>query len=347
MKPKTASAIHAIAFVRLRFQARNMSAETFNLPDTDPPVPVSIPSTPTEQTQSLTSKELLQFPAFATWLKTIRRSLALQHIEKSHPFHSDPYKLRSIKVQSIDRFGGQNGKLGFVKLSAQVCTDDGYAGNKAGALPGSIFLRGGTVGMLVILRPENASSTKANVSDEEAHVVLTIQPRIPAGTLAMPELPAGMLDDAGTFAGAAAKEMEEELDIKINEDELFDMANHALSSQSKEDSDPETILPPAVYTSPGGQDEHMALFLYQKEVPRDKLFQDWAGKLTGVREHGEKITLKLCKLQNVWKEAGRDAKVLSAWALYENLKREGVISGGRIDTGKAVTKGLYDCHQER
>ncbi|KAI9652176.1 MAG: hypothetical protein M1831_007157 [Alyxoria varia] len=313
-----------------------MSSETFNLPDSDPPVSVSIPSTPTEHTQSLTSNELLQFPAFRTWLNTIRRSLALQQTQSSHPFHSDPYKLRSIKVQSIDRFGGQNGKLGFVKLSAQVCTDAGYAGDKAGALPGSIFLRGGTVGMLVILRPQEGSGT---ANDEEAYAVLTVQPRVPAGTLAMPELPAGMLDDAGTFAGAAAKEMEEELDIKIKEDELFDMTDYALNSQSKEDSDPDTILLPAVYTSPGGQDEHMALFLYQTEVPRDKLFKDWAGKLTGVREHGEKITLKLCKLQNLWREAGRDAKVLSAWALYENLKREGVVSSGRVDVSKGQYKG--------
>lgn len=37
-----------------------------------------------------------------------------------------------------------------------------------------------------------------------------MQPRVPAGTLAMPELPAGMVDD-GTFAGAAAKEIKEEL----------------------------------------------------------------------------------------------------------------------------------------
>jgi ADP-sugar diphosphatase len=48
-------------------------------------------------------------------------------------------------------------------------------------------------------------------SQNEKHVLLTIQPRIPAASLAFSELPAGMVDDSGTFAGAAAKEIKEEL----------------------------------------------------------------------------------------------------------------------------------------
>jgi len=44
--------------------------------------------------------------------------------------------------------------------------------------------------------------------------LLTLQPRIAAGSLAFPELPAGMVDD-GTFSGAAAKEIEEELGTAI------------------------------------------------------------------------------------------------------------------------------------
>lgn len=49
------------------------------------------------------------------------------------------------------------------------------------------------------------------------------------------------------------------------------------------------------------------------------------GKATGLRDEGENITLKLVPLEKVWREAARDAKALAALALYENLKREGLI----------------------
>jgi ADP-sugar diphosphatase len=47
--------------------------------------------------------------------------------------------------------------------------------------------------------------------------------------------------------------------------------------------------------------------------------------LTGLRNEGEKITLKVVKLGDLWKEGARDAKTLSAWALYHGLKKEGKI----------------------
>lgn len=47
-------------------------------------------------------------------------------------------------------------------------------------------------------------------SQEEQYVLLTLQPRIAAASLSFPELPAGMVD-SGTFTGAAAKEIQEEL----------------------------------------------------------------------------------------------------------------------------------------
>jgi len=47
------------------------------------------------------------------------------------------------------------------------------------------------------------------------------------------------------------------------------------------------------------------------------------GKLTGLRDHGEKISLMIVKLKDVWKVAGRDAKTLSALCMYDGLRREG------------------------
>ena len=88
----------------------------------------------------LSEKDLLSFPAFKTWITTLQHSLARQE-HPSHEFHSDPYVLRKIDIQSVDRFGG--GRLGFIKLKADVSNSQGET------LPGSVFLRGGSVGMLV------------------------------------------------------------------------------------------------------------------------------------------------------------------------------------------------------
>lgn len=91
-------------------------------------------------TPDLSKEELWRFPAFRIWLSTLQRSLEQQR-NPSHEFSRDPYVLRRIDVQAVDFFGG--GRLGFVKLKAGVSNASGES------LPGSVFLRGGSVGMLV------------------------------------------------------------------------------------------------------------------------------------------------------------------------------------------------------
>ena len=108
---------------------------TFKLPDWD----VQVTSTP-----DLSQEQLLSFPAFKTWSNTLRHSLKTQQ-NHDHTFHSSPYKLRKIEIQAVDFFGG--GRIGFIKLKADVSTDNGEK------LPGSVFLRGGSVAMMVRYRP--------------------------------------------------------------------------------------------------------------------------------------------------------------------------------------------------
>lgn len=91
---------------------------------------------------SITRDQLLAFPAFKTWLSTLQKSLAKQKASPTHEFHKSPYILRGIHIQAVDYFGGGK-KLGFVKMKADVSNDLGES------LPGSIFLRGGSVAMLV------------------------------------------------------------------------------------------------------------------------------------------------------------------------------------------------------
>jgi len=169
----------------------------------------------------------------------------------------------------------------------------------------------------LILQPDDIPASQ----EKGKRVILTIQPRIPAGTLAFAEIPAGMLDDSGTFAGGAAKEIEEETGLSVQQGELIDMTSLALRSAQEDGGE---TLQKAVYPSPGGSDEFIPLFLCQKRMPRNEI-EELQGKLTGLRDHGEKITLKIVPLENLWKEGLRDGKTLAAWALYKGLQQEGKI----------------------
>lgn len=111
----------------------SMSGSSFHLPGTQ----VSVHLTP-----DLSKDQLLSFPAFKTWIEALQYSLRTQNHPK-HTFHGTPYQLRSINVQAVDFFGG--GRLGFVKLKTEVSNDKGEK------LPGSVFLRGGSVAMMVSL----------------------------------------------------------------------------------------------------------------------------------------------------------------------------------------------------
>ncbi|KAG5927139.1 hypothetical protein E4U42_002550 [Claviceps africana] len=256
--------------------------------------------------EGLTSDQLRSFGPYKEWMANLNKSLSLQS-SSSHPFHSDPYVLRSVKVQSFDRFGSR--RLGFVKVAASVSNSSGES------LPAIALLRGPSVAMLVMLIPDDVPD-----GSNERYVVLTVQPRVPAGSLAFVELPAGMVDDSGSFKGAAAKEIEEELGLVINEEDLVclsELADNAAKGWGAEGEQ----LPAATFPSAGGCDEHVTIYSYEKRIPRTQL-KDWTGRLTGLRSQGEKITLKLVHMEDVWKVGARDAKCLAAVALWDGLKRE-------------------------
>ena len=129
-----------------------------------------------------------------------------------------------------------------------------------------------------------------------------------------------MVDDEGSFAGAAAKEIKEELGFEIHESELTCLSElSAIPAASSEENEE---LERAMYPSPGGCDEFVKLYLHQKEVPRERL-EEWTGKLTGLREEGEMITLKVVPVRDLWREGARDAKCLAALALWHGLQQEG------------------------
>ena len=78
-------------------------------------------------------------------------------------------------------------------------------------------------GAPVLLQPDDLPAG----SQDEKHVILTVQSRVAAGGLQFVELPAGMVD-RGSFAGTAAKEIQEEIGLEIPEDELINLSELAI-----------------------------------------------------------------------------------------------------------------------
>ncbi|PVH73193.1 hypothetical protein DL98DRAFT_57494 [Cadophora sp. DSE1049] len=254
-------------------------------------------------TLDITKDELFEFRAFRDWLNALKISLDSQE-QADHPFRHAPYILQSITIQSVDRFGPSDGptRVGFVKLVADIRNKDDEA------LPGIVFLRGGSVAILMILRPSD--------SEDERWVVMTEQPRIPAGSLNFKEIPAGMLDGNGDIAAAAAKELFEETEFKIPSTELKDLTALALNKTGVSDH-----LRPATYPSPGGSDEFISIFLWEKVLDREEI-EAKRGKHTGLRDHGEKIVLHIINYDDYLDVGARDGKTLGAWALYEKYMRD-------------------------
>ena len=170
----------------------------------------------------------------------------------------------------------------------------------------------------IIVQPEGTGG------EDEKQVILTVQPRVAASSLAFTEIPAGMVDGSGSFIGKAADEIKEETGLEVKESELLDMTKLVLEDVQPDFPSATISLQEAMYPSPGACDESITLFLCQKRLTRRHL-QDLEGKTTGLEKEGEKIRLKLVPLDRLWKEAARDGKALAALSLYENLKREGKI----------------------
>lgn len=195
-------------------------------------------------------------------------------------------KVEHIFFQSIDMF---KDRVGFIKFNSKTvvrATDE--------LLPGIVFMRGGSVAILVVLECE-----------DEEYALLVKQPRVATGCFDFIEVVAGMLDDAGSFAGAAAKELKEEADITITETSLIDLTNEVGPKKP-------------IYLSPGASDEAMRFFLEKRIVSRAAL-NALRGKLTGNRHEHEYLTLEILPLHELRDIANAGTQI--AYLLYLDYKR--------------------------
>lgn len=218
---------------------------------------------------------------------------------QSHQFQDwastiDPrFGVYSIHVQSVDfRNHGEPMQVRFIKFIANVLDPQGKP------LPSIVFMRGGSVAILVILECEG-----------EQYTVLARQPRFPSGNFAFPEIIAGTFEGDGTFVGAAVRELEEEMGIVITPEDLIDLTALVYENRFK-----------GVYTSVGASDEFLRLFMLRKEVSREEI-EKLKGKCTGLVSENEQITLEVILLRDL-PYLVPDAKSLAALMLYWTLEED-------------------------
>ena len=163
-------------------------------------------------------------------------------------------------------------------------------------MPGICFLRGDAVTILVSLFCQDS---------DEQYALLVEQPRVPIGQISCLELPAGMMDDeTQSVTGIAVQEIREECGIELDASGLVDLSDLALQTPVQHGHLPVAAIP----HSPGGCDEFCRYMYAEKRVTRAEL-DAMRGRLQGLRDHGEKIVLRVVTMEEVWSLSG-DAKAI-------------------------------------
>lgn len=220
-------------------------------------------------------EQAIAFVPFKDWCSTMDNTL----------------KVCSVEITDIDYFGP---RVGFLKFKAEVELN-------GVRVPGIVFARGGAVAILVVVRSEG-----------KKWALCCKQARVPCGKSAFIEIPAGMMDGSGHFAGVAAKELEEETGVVVTSDKLFDMTAAVYPGER------------GWYPSVGACDEFLRLMYFAVDMSSAEL-EELRGKTTGLIEHGEIITLEIVPLDDLWKRTP-DGKTLAALYLYEKLCANGSIN---------------------
>jgi ADP-sugar diphosphatase len=242
-------------------------------------------------------RKILEFPAFVKWVEG---------------FESDFFKVADMTVITIKQVKMFGPRIGFLIFETNMDYKQDYkdaymtrafaAGTiapKNPEIPSFVFMRGGSVAILVIITDPHG----------KRYSLLVTQPRMAIGKLEMSELPAGMIDDSNYFGGTAAKEMKEETGIEINASDLEDLTDGMDYSHA--------------YPSCGGCDEFMKFYLFRCKMTQKKL-RELQDKCTGAYAEGENIKVKVVEFERL-AEFSPDMKTLSALYLYEKrCKRRSV-----------------------
>lgn len=187
------------------------------------------------------------------------------------------FEVSGVRIRDAVRFGS---RIGFVFAEAS-------ASHEGASVPRYAFLRGDSVGLLVILRD----------GDALPRVLLTREPRLPVAVADHLSLPAGMIDD-GTVQSTALREFAEEtgLTLALKEHDLMSLGTFTLS--------------------PGGCDERLTLYAIELELDGAAIAA-LEQRATGLACEHEHIHLHVMALDAIPNLPQQDAKLLLAYHLYK------------------------------
>ena len=279
---------------------------------------------------SVKIENVIESPQFTNWLKAMSNTVEEYKLAMStpNPEYVAPGAqwqdliIKEIEIQSLDTFGSRH-YIGFIKFkvnifirkskqvakTVEVNTPLSQHGSSNTSstyskivkkseeellpLPGIVFSRGGSVGILIVL-----------VCEGKEYLLLVQQPRIPIGTLKNLELPAGSIDENGfTKKLVAAKEVYEETGIEIKDTDLIDLSDLCFGNDFN-----------GHYLSPGASDEYMRFFLYKTDITKEKL-ESLRGKYTGCENENEFIQLRIMEIDEAPRRVP-DGKLIMALYLY-------------------------------
>ena len=199
--------------------------------------------------------------------------------------------------------------VGFIKINSD-CTLTDPNGDQI-RLPGICFLRGVAVTILVALFCGNDYDENGGEQQQQQYALLVEQPRVPIGQVSCLELPAGMMDDeTQSVTGIAVQEIREECGIDIDPSSLVDLTDLALQTPVRLGHLPMA----AVASSPGGSDAFCRYLYVEKSVAEAEL-DEMRGRLQGLRDHGECITLRVVPLDEVWSISGDSKAIMYVYIL--------------------------------
>jgi len=213
------------------------------------------------------------------------------------------FNVSSVQVYSVDKMGPS---IGFIKFNANIQTSEGQR------LPGICFMRGASVGVLVLLIDANA---------RETYVAVLRLPRVPIATFESFELPAGIVKDEGPLAAATGVMMEKLGFEFLLENPLINL-NAAFYGK-------DSLKP--IYLSTGGSDEGMVFFACETLLSSEQI----ASIKKDLNQHKDIKAIHLIPFDQVLTQS-QDSKLWIAMNMYSNLMRRNGLEPGK-DIAQSLT----------
>jgi len=216
-------------------------------------------------------EEVISSPRFMQWAERLDPSMVVRHVH----------------VKAADSFGG---RVAFIHLRLNIRDASGADAIRF------LFLRGNSVALLAVF-----------ICEGREYAAMVVQPREAEGAIECKEVVGGMCDKGSDYPTVAARELQEELDIRVVPEDLVDMTERMAK-----------IKRSGLYPSPGACDEAVRFFLFRKQVRRKEL-QAMQGKTTGLAQEGEHLKVRIVPLDDLPAESS-NMMAWTAYLLYQQLK---------------------------